>query len=407
MPPPRVTQGPERVATPVLIALALAVAAGSGLVRGQHAPNAVGEDLSVICVSGNLLDIPSNPYDHEVLTASGVPAHLVLAFPPLLVQAWTPACAMAPYWLAGLAGIALVFLTWRALEVPFLLAACAIFSGFGAFPWVALTGNFAMLEALAVGVATVSLAANAPLTFGAALGAAAFMKSLTPLPMALSAIRWTPGTAARAVAAVLLTVASLQAIQWIIWPEAAAAYWQAVLTLYPGHAADELRFATEHNPSAYAFLPIATNFLGFGAGAGTWMAVLTSAAFACAWLRTWRRAAGAIGARVWAAMLLMAVIVVAHPRVKPYSLFVLTPVLAYALARMPAAWRAPVIALTCIVPHAAVLLLLLPPLPVYMVFLLQYSQWVALATSVAIALRLRNVLVIAGSGASERPATAG
>jgi hypothetical protein len=328
------------------------------------------------------------------LTAAGVPGYLVLAFPPMLVQAWAPLCGAAPYWPAAFVGIGLVILAWRALEVPPLLAVCAIAAGFGAFPWIALTGNFAMLEAVAAGVATASLPAGAPAAFGLAVGAAAFIKSLTPLPLALSAVRWPLASAARAIAIALAAIAVLNGVQWLIWPDATKAYWLAILTLYPGHAADELRFATEHNPSLYAFMPIVSRFLGLGSAIGTGAAGLVSAAFLAAWLLAWRRVSGDSGARVWAAMLWMAVVVAAHPRVKPYSLFALTPLLAFALARMPGPWRAPAIALTCVAPHASALLLVLPSLPNYAVFPLQYSQWLALAASVAMALTPARIRAI-------------
>lgn len=383
--------------TRTLAVLALTVSAATGALRWQAAAATAGEDLGVICVSERMLDASANPYHHPALTNAGVSSYLVLAFPPMLVQAWAPACGVPPYWLAGLAGIGLVLLTWRGLKVPPLIAVCAIGAGFGAFPWIALTGNFAMLEAIAVGVATVALLAGPPSRFAVAIGAAAFIKSLTPLPLALSAIRWPLSTALRTIAIVLLTVAALNGVQWLLWPDATKAYWLAVLTLYPGHAADELMFASEHNPSLYAFMPIVSRFLGLGSVAGTVVAGVISAGLIAAWLLTWRRVGGDPGARVWAAMLLMAVFVCAHPRVKPYSLFALTPLLAFALARMPEKWRAPAIALTCIAPHAAVLLLVLPPLPTLAVFTLQYSQWLMLALSVVLALRPISIAAVAGS----------
>lgn len=388
-------------ATRTLAVLALAVAAAAGLLRWQAAGDTAGEDLVVICAGERLLDTTGNPYDHPVLTAAGVPPYLLLVFPPMLVQAWAPMCGVPPYWPASLAGLGLILLTWRGLKVPPLLASCAIVAGLGAFPWVALTGNFAMFEALAVGAATVALFSGAPMAFGVAIGAAAFIKSLTPMALALSAVRWPLATALRAIAIVLLTVAALQGLQWLIWPSATEAYWQAMLTQYPGHAADELAFATEHNPSPYAFMPIVSRFLGFGPALGTAAAGLISAAFLVAWLRAWRRVSVNPAAVVWAAMLLLAVIVVAHPRVKPYSLFALTPLLAFALSRMPETWRAPAIAMTCIAPHAAVLLLVVPPLPSYAVFVLQYSQWLMLAISVALALSPARMLAIAGPAPSE------
>lgn len=389
-------------ATLVVIALALLAAGAVGTLRWTRYASAGPTDLAMICTSQQMLAASGNPYDPRVLEAAGFPTYQPLTLPPLLVRAYAPVCGVPPYWLAAFAGAALVILTWRGLRVPFVLSLGAVFAGFGAFPWVALGANHAMLEALAVGAAAVALAADAPLTFGAAIGVAAFLKSLVPLPMLLSAVRWPRGAAIRAVACGLLAAGAFQLLQWVLDPAVAGHYWHAILTVYPGHAARDLQIASEDNPSPFAFLPIVARHVGLDPAAGVFAAVLVSASFMGAWVLSWRRVSSDPGARVWAAMLLIAVIVVAHPRMKQYSPFALTPLLAFGLARMPHAWRAWMVALTCVVPHASVLLLVLPPLPTSVIFLLQYSQWLVLALSVALALWPAGVRAVARGGTGAR-----
>ena len=378
----------------LFVLVALLVAGAVGLLRWTRYASLGVTDLKMICTSRELMLASANPYDSQVLQAAGIPAHQPLTLPPLLVHAYAPACGVPPYWIAAVAGAALVIVIRRGLDVPLVLAACAVFAGFGAFPWVALGANHAMLEALFVGSAAVALYSGAPLMFALAIGAAAYIKSLGPLPLLLSAVRWQGRTAAGAIVCGLLTVATLFALQRLVDSGTASAYWHAVLTVYPAHAARDLRFASEDNPSPYAFLPIVARHIGLTSDAGVAAAGLVSAAFLAAWVLAWRRQMHDPHARVWLAMLLMAVIVVAHPRVKQYSPFALTPLLAFALARLPHARRPGLIALTCVIPHAPVLLIVLPRMPVPVVFLLQYSLWLVLALAVVWALTSRGILEV-------------
>ena len=83
-------QDPRQRATRLLAILALIVSVATGVIRWQNAGATAGEDVGVICVSEGMLDASGNPYDHPALTRAGVSSYLVLAFPPMLVQAWAP-----------------------------------------------------------------------------------------------------------------------------------------------------------------------------------------------------------------------------------------------------------------------------------------------------------------------------
>ena len=381
---------PKRL-TAVLAAAAIAAAAAATVGRAAWQP-VFAHDFEMVCTAAALMARGGNPYDAADLQAAGGAASTPLTFPPLVIRLVKPACGRVPVLGIALAVAgAIIAVTWSLAGTNLLAIASGVTAGFAAYPWVLVTGNVAMFEGLAGAGAFWALVAGRPAVFGVFIGLAAFMKSLMPLMFLVAAVVAWRRNAAKAVAAAVLTTMGLHAVDLAIGASSSLDYWHAYRYDYARWALADLRFASEYNPSIFAFLPIATDHVGLGRSAGLWMAAGVAAMFGVLWLRLWRLAGDSRSERTWLAILAIAVIVVCHPRFKPYSVFVLTPALALGLSRLRGGMQAGAVALACLAPNVLLLTLLgvqtLPPVPVPLLFALQYAQWVCAALVLAFALR--------------------
>ena len=375
-----------------LAAAAIAAALTAFAARAQSVSAAGGNDFELICASAEVLDRGGNPFDPEATEAAGAPAGRLLTHPPLVPRVLEPVCAAPALLPTVLAALALIFISWRLLGASLLMATIAVVSGFAAFPWILISGNPAMFEAIAVGLACQALLRDRAAAFGLALAPAVYVKSFVPLPFALAAcVRWNPRRAAVAVITLAAALTLLFGADWLVDRDTAMHYWDAVLNRFGPWGMAELRGAGEYSPSPFAFMPIATGYLGAGRGAGIVIALAISAALVLGWFRSARVSPRSAADRTRLAFLAIAVLVVVHPRFKPYSPFVLTPVLGLALTNMTGRARAAAVALACIAPNVFFLALTLsasgPRMPAPIVFGLQYAQWVLTAMVVALALR--------------------
>jgi hypothetical protein len=204
-------------------------------------------------------------------------------------------------------------------------------------------------------------------------------------------VRWPVRTALAAVAAAAALFGALELATYGVAPSALGQYWHAVRSGWNGFVGEELRFGSENNPSMFSFLPIATAYVGLGTRAGYALAAALALVFVAGWIRAWRTHAGTEAARVWLALLAMAVIAVIYPRFKPYSMVFLLPAMAMVLARLDEKQLRAALIVACLLPNAALIamtwLATVPPLPTPVVFALQYAQWMLVAAAVALALR--------------------
>jgi hypothetical protein len=303
-----------------------------------------------------------------------------------------PICGqVVPIWVV-LAGVALLLaVTSRLPGVGVQPAAWAILSGLAIFPWLVLTGNFiAVIEGLCGAAAAFAIVRSRPLAFGAAIGIAAFLKVQPAAYLLAGFVRWPARQASIAAATAAAVFVTLHLVTFAVTPVAFGQYWNAVATGWDGLVQAELRFGSENNPSVFAFLPIAMDHLGAGAGAGYALAALAAMAFAVLWYWRWRAARRSEDARVWLALLAMGVMALAYPRFKPYTMVFLLPAMAMILARLQGAQLNIGLAVACLLPNVALIgmtwLSTGPPMPVPVVFALQYAQWVLIACALALAL---------------------
>lgn len=379
-----------RPVTIVLVAGSIAAAAAAAATRVMTPATTAGADFRVVCASASVLEAGGNPYDGRTLdpvTTSTLP----MTYPPLVARVVSPACGRVPsLWLVlATAAAAIVLIARIPGASSYALILLAVVAGFGAFPWLVVTGNIAMFEGMAGAVAVAALVRGRERVFGAALAAAGFIK-LMPLGLVVVAFAyWRSAKAWRAVAAAMAVFGALHVTSLAIDPDAARQYWSAIGSGFGGYAEAELRFGSEANPSHFSFLPILSDHIGAGRTAGFAAAALITLAAGAVWYRAWRRHTAA-RARFWLAALALVGLVAAYPRFKPYSLFLLTPLLALALSEARGRARDALIVLACLLPNIALLALTMlatrPPVPVPVVFLLQYAQWLCVALVVAAAL---------------------
>lgn len=380
-----------RLVTTLLVAASIAAAAAAAATRVMTHAASAGADFQVVCASGGILGAGGNPYEGRALeSVTGRPA-MPMTYPPLAARVISPACGRIPFlWVVlGAAAAASVLITRIPGAGAYGLALLAVVAGFGAFPWLLVTGNIAMLEGMAGAVAVAALVRGRERVFGAALAAAGFIK-LMPLGLVVVAFAYWPAARAwRALGVAAAVFGALHLTSYLADPEATRQYWSAIGSGFGGYAQAELRFGSEANPSHFSFLPILSEHIGAGRAAGLAAAALITLAAGAVWIYAWRLRA-APRARFWLTALALVGLVAAYPRFKPYSLFLLTPILALALTEARNRARDALIVLTCLLPNLALFALTmlerLPAAPVPLVFLLQYAQWLCVALAVAVAL---------------------
>ena len=389
--------------TRVLIAAALILAAAAAAVRLDVMREARGSDLAVICAAQKVLEGSRNPYDGAELQRAGGAVSVPLTYAPLLVRAAAPFCGRNLLLPSALALLTLVIIVWYAPIASAAIGTAAVASGFAALPWLLLTANVAALEGVAGAIALVALMANMPVMLGVAIGAMAFVK-VSPLALVLAAfVRWPARTASKAAAACALVFTALHGVGYLLDPENTVRYAAGALGGFGGHLGAEMAFGSEANPSMFSFLPHVAAWAGAPREAGLAAAGLIAGAFGLAWLRLWRAASDRDADRVWLALLAMAVMTVCHPRFKPYSAFLLTPALAFALQRLSGRTQHAGLVAACVLPNLLLLILTIAEsralaLPVPAFFALQYAQWICVAAALALALTPRATRAICSAG---------
>jgi hypothetical protein len=385
--------------TLVLVAASLALAAAATFAKISTRSMTMGADFGVVCAASVVITSGSDPYDPSNLGAVWPERLIPLTYPPLLVQGLSTVCGRLPFWVLVFGAAALMIAI--SLRVPGIdsvaLTTTAVLSGFGAFPWLVLTGNLAMIEGVMGAVAALGLVAGHPRLFGAALGLAGFVKIAPLLLLAAAWVRWPAGQAWRAIGVGISLFTVLQVVSYLAEPVATLGYWHALTDGFGGHVARELRLGGAPSPSHFSFLPIVGAHLGAGREVGLAAAALLTVAAAAAWLRLWAISPRDERTRLSLAAGLMLLIAVGYPRFKPYTLFLLTPLLALALCNLAPRRKNVATVLTCLLPCLALLGAALAPdsIPLPAAFVLAYAQWLLTAAVVVVLLSRRGLNLLA------------
>jgi hypothetical protein len=334
-----------------LAVLAIVLALASLAVKAQRRPHR-GGDLSLICGSARALSDRGNPYDRATLDRySQVPA-IPITYPPLAIRALSPACGVVPYaviWTV-LALAALVILR-EIVPTPTLTLTAAVFAGFGVFEWTMLTGNPSIVELPVMAMAFWALARSRPWIFGAAVGVLAFLK-LAPVAYLASAVaRFRLAGVVAASAVTILVAGALHGASAWSAPHVAGPYWRAVLTGFDGFIDAERLEGGERHP---ALISLAHDLGALLPGGPVVVGVvLAGTALAAVWalVLAWRRRASGDGLDTAAVILLL--VAIATPRLKPYAFAALVPALVVLLPRLDRGRRLVALAATCVAPTLA------------------------------------------------------